>query len=54
MINSEFITVRRERWKKLLAVGDAIIGNGLSNSKTAALTIIASTMINHDEAYTKR
>ena len=38
----------------LLTVGDFKINTQLSSTKTAALTVVASTMFNHDEAYMKR
>ena len=38
----------------LLAVGDYPMDPGLDKFKTAALTVVTSTMINHDEAYMKR
>ncbi len=40
--------------KGLLNVGETIADLSLDKSHTAALTIVASTMINHDEAYMKR
>ncbi len=38
----------------LLAVGDYPLDPTLDRTETAALAIVASLMINHDEAYTKR
>jgi len=38
----------------LLAVGESKLEKQMIHSKTAALTVVASTIINHDEAYTKR
>ncbi len=38
----------------LLAVGDYPPDPTLNRSETAALAMVASLMINHDEAYTKR
>ena len=40
--------------KEFLAVGEYKLDPKLNTSKTAALAIVASTMLNHDEAYTKR
>ncbi len=40
--------------EKLLAVGDRERDTSLDLAKTAALAVVANTMINHDEAYTKR
>ncbi len=39
---------------ELLKVGEYVFDEKLNKSRTAALTIVASTMINHDEAYMKR
>ncbi len=39
---------------ELLSVGEAPIPEELDETKTAALAVVASTMINHDEAYMKR
>ena len=38
----------------LMAVGEYPMDPDLNKVKTAALTVVASTMINHDEAYMKR
>ncbi len=38
----------------LLAVGEYPFDPALEKARTAALTVVASTMINHDEAYMKR
>ena len=38
----------------LMAVGEYPFDPSLNKTKTAALTVVASTMINHDEAYMKR
>lgn len=40
--------------KKLLSVGESVADNSLDMTKTAALTIVTNTLLNHDEAYTKR
>ncbi|MEX2235292.1 MAG: DUF1553 domain-containing protein [Cyclobacteriaceae bacterium] len=40
--------------EELLNVGEFRSGNKTNKIKTAALTIVASTMLNHDESYTKR
>ena len=39
---------------RLLSVGKKEVDNTLDKSKTAALTMVANTMLNHDEAYMKR
>jgi hypothetical protein len=39
---------------KLLSQGEYPVANGIDRIKTAALTIVSSTMLNHDECYTKR
>lgn len=39
---------------ELLAVGEKLVDNSLDRRKTAAMTIVANTLLNHDEAYTKR
>ena len=39
---------------QLLSVGDKIFDNSLDMTKTAALTMVTNTLLNHDEAYTKR
>ena len=38
----------------LLAVGDMGVNEGLNKSEIAAMTIVASTIFNSDEAYMKR
>lgn len=40
--------------KDLLAVGEKPINSQLKKSQTAALAMVTSTMLNHDEAYMKR
>jgi len=40
--------------KELLAVGEFPVDTELDPLKTAALTLVTSTMLNHDEAYMKR
>jgi hypothetical protein len=40
--------------EELLSVGEYPVDKNLPRSKTAALAVVASTMINHDEAYMKR
>ncbi|MRI01715.1 DUF1553 domain-containing protein [Kriegella sp. EG-1] len=40
--------------KKLLSVGNKKLNKSLLNEKTAALTMVANTILNHDEAYMKR
>jgi len=51
----------RQRFEKepvaadeLLAVGEYELDRSLDKSKTAALTMLASTILNHDEAYMRR
>ena len=39
---------------ELLGVGESPFDNKLDTTRTAALAMVASTMINHDEAYMKR
>lgn len=39
---------------ELLSVGKKQLDNDLNKIKTAALTMVANTMLNHDEAYMKR
>ena len=40
--------------RELLSVGEYPVDKNLNAANTAAMTIVASTMINHDEAYMKR
>ena len=40
--------------RKLLAVGEFKSSKPLDLTRTAALTIVASTILNYDESYTKR
>ena len=40
--------------QELLAVGEYRVDPGLSTTSTAALAMVASTMLNMDEAYMKR
>ena len=40
--------------KALLSVGEKPLQPSLINNKTAALTMVANTILNHDEAYMKR
>ena len=40
--------------QKLLTVGKKSMNPSLLNNKTAALTMVANTILNHDETYTKR
>ena len=37
-----------------LTVGEKMIDKSLDKNKTAALAVVANTLLNHDEAYTKR
>ena len=39
---------------KLVNVGETPYNRGLSLSKTAAMTLVANTLLNHNETYTKR
>ncbi len=47
-------TTHKEEANKLLAVGEATIDPSLDPIYTAALTMVSSTLLNHDEMYTKR
>ena len=38
----------------LIPVGEKILDNSLDKTKTAALTMVTNTLLNHDETYTKR
>lgn len=40
--------------KELLKVGKKQLDKSLENTKTAALTVVANTILNHDETYMKR
>ncbi|MBT8184636.1 MAG: DUF1553 domain-containing protein, partial [Eudoraea sp.] len=40
--------------KALLAIGEKEVDQNLQNDKTAALAIVANTILNHDETYMKR
>lgn len=60
-IFKEIFEEQQERFKKapkeaiqLLAVGKKPVSTDLDKTKTAALTMVANTMLNHDEAYMKR
>ena len=44
----------RTQTEKLFTVGEALLDPTLNKEKTAALAMVASTMINHNEAYMKR
>ncbi|RRQ47433.1 DUF1553 domain-containing protein [Maribacter algicola] len=57
----EFYEQQKKRFQKnpteatkLLSVGEKIVDNSLDITKTAALTMVTNTLLNHDEAYTKR
>ncbi len=39
---------------KYVTVGNKVFDNSLNTYKTAAMTVVANTLLNHDEAYTKR
>ncbi|MGI9549932.1 MAG: DUF1553 domain-containing protein [Aurantibacter sp.] len=43
-----------EETEELLKVGKKQLDKALENSKTAALTVVANTILNHDETYIKR
>ncbi len=45
---------RPEEAKELLSVGDYPVNDGLEVSEMAAMAMVTSTMLNHDEAYMKR
>lgn len=60
-IFKEIFKEQRNRFKEspkeaseLLSVGKKQLDNDLDPTKTAALTMVANTMLNHDEAYMKR
>ena len=60
-IFKEFYDTQEERFKenpkeayKLLSVGEKQFDKSMDKNKTAALTMVANTMLNHDEAYMKR
>ena len=40
--------------KRFLTVGETVVDAALDKNHTAAMAMVASTMINHDEAYMKR
>ena len=54
--NSEFSRFKKnpDMALELLGVGESSFDNNLDTTRTAALAMVASTMINHDEAYMKR
>lgn len=47
-------SVNSKEAKKLISIGDFRVPSHLDEGKTAALTSIASTIINHNESYMKR
>jgi len=51
---SERFSKKPKEASELLSVGQKEIDKTLDKSKTAALTMVANTMLNHDEAYMKR
>ncbi|MFK7814410.1 MAG: DUF1553 domain-containing protein [Maribacter sp.] len=51
---SERFRQKPKEASELLSVGKMQIDKALNNGKTAALTMVANTMLNHDEAYMKR
>ncbi len=60
-IFKEIFETQQRRFKKapkeadqLLSVGQQQLEDNLDKTKTAALTMVANTMLNHDEAYMKR
>ncbi len=60
-ILKELFDEQAERFKQepkevaaLLAVGNKAIDKALNNAKTAALTVVANTILNHDETYMRR
>ena len=56
LYNSQFkkFSVNPAEADSLLAVGNFILDKGMDDAKTAALTIVSNTLLNHDEAYMKR
>lgn len=60
-IFKEFFDTQEKRFKAnpkeaydLLSVGEKQLDQSIDKNKTAALTMVANTMLNHDEAYMKR
>jgi len=51
---SERFRQKPKEASELLSVGQKNIDKSLDKAKTAALTMVANTMLNHDEAYMKR
>ena len=59
-----FVKMYRENLKKfernkvdakdLLSIGEYVIDDTLDETKTAALTVVSNTMLNHDDSYMKR
>ncbi|MCK5441407.1 MAG: DUF1553 domain-containing protein [Maribacter sp.] len=61
LVLKELYDSQKERFSKnpkeaidLLAVGDKVLDRSLDKTKTAALTMVANTILNHDETYMKR
>jgi hypothetical protein len=61
LVLKELYDSQKERFRKnpkdainLLSVGDKVLDRSLNKTKTAALTIVANTILNHDETYMKR
>ncbi|MEL6941936.1 MAG: DUF1553 domain-containing protein, partial [Bacteroidota bacterium] len=50
----QHFATQTQQVQELLAVGEYPIDETLNPNETAAYAILASTMLNHDEAYTKR
>lgn len=51
---SERFNQKPKEASALLSVGNKEVDGALDKAKTAALTMVANTMLNHDEAYMKR
>ena len=51
---SKWFTSNKSEALKFLKVGNKNVGAEYLNSKTAALAMVANTLLNHDETYTKR
>ncbi|MEP1796870.1 MAG: DUF1553 domain-containing protein [Eudoraea sp.] len=51
---SQWFTSNKSETLKFLKVGNKKLEEGYLNSKTAALAMVANTLLNHDETYMKR
>jgi len=54
MSQSQRFKANPKEAKALLAIGEKDVDQSLSHDKTAALAIVANTILNHDETYMKR